>query len=170
LLPATNAKQQIIAIAALKVGSRVASGDGSRALSKGAIAGVSVGSVAVLSFILFFIWWMLRRRRRMTDIAIAEPKEIQVESVDHPKLETDGHPKLETDGIAFFEKDGQPLVEMEGHVFAELQSPQSELAKADVQFTRTDLSRVSELYELDDGARSSQDLPDIIVTKDPPPG
>jgi len=170
LFPATNAKQQIIAIAALKVGSRVASGDGSRAFSRSTIAGVSVGSVAVLSFIVFFIRWMLRRRRNVTDIETEEPKEIQVEFVDHPKLETDGLPNLETDGIAFFEKDGQPFAKMEGHVFAELQSPQSELANADVQITRTDLSRMSELYELDDGARSSEDLPVIIVTKDPPPG
>lgn len=148
LFPTTNEKQQIVPIlspsGSSSEGIRLESH--SLPLSKGAIAGTTVGSIFIAACLLSLLVWFLRKRRKPAKAEeVEEPSMIEVERADEPKLETDG--------AAFFEKDGKPFVEVEGHAFPELQSQYNGIADDKAWIRRTGVGR-AEIFELGDGRRS----------------
>lgn len=164
LFPATNENQQIMPILSLEtenITTRV--GARSETLTKGAIAGVSIGSIAFLTLMLFAAFWVIQGRKAASEQNKPLAEETRVECADQPTLETDG--------VAFFEKDGRPFAEMEGHIFPELHCPPPEPGELDVRITRTDLSIIFELYEME-GSKSNYEEINVVIPEKryPPPG
>lgn len=149
LFPSAN-EQQVVEISPKDLG---ATGHKiGRGLSKGAIAGISIGSIIAFTCILSFLIWIIRRRMNTVDAAEAVAEEVRIECADQPRLETDGSPFHETDGKVFFEKESKPIVEVEG-AFAflpELPCIDLGIGELDVIPTPSDLSTVDEVFELAD--------------------
>ncbi|KAL6704358.1 hypothetical protein ACN47E_008314 [Coniothyrium glycines] len=160
LFPGTNEKQQIVPITSPETSpvSEAGSAGAFLPLSTGAKAGISVGSVAFLAFLLLLLIWVTKHRK-------ATRVEDDVEEVATPKIECADHPKLESDGAAFYEKDGKPFAEMEGHVWPELHSPQSELDDEELRISGKPLVEISERFELGDGRKSGSIRSDIADIK-----
>jgi hypothetical protein len=152
LFPATNERQDIVSI--LSPDSNVAPTDNgvrrSATITKGTIAGVSIGAIFIVTLLIFFGVWLVRWQ----------------------KFEVADQPKLETDGVAFYEKYGRPFAEMEGCAPHELQTPQQEPEELDSRISRTDLSTIIEYYEMDNTEMSSTKEHDCVVPfrNRPPPG
>jgi hypothetical protein len=165
LFPTTDDKQQIISV--LSPDTSIHTSSAVR-LSRKAMAGISVGSVAFLVVVFTVMFWIYRRRKKTKE---QDRKKPIIEVI---RVECEDQPKVETDGVAFYEKDGHPFAEMEGHVFPELYCPQLEavVGELDVRITRPDLSPIFELYELGDNQRFSFEEPEVVVPEKawPPPG
>lgn len=162
LFPMGN-EQQIVPIPPKAMETIAKSGDSPISLSGKTIAGISIGSVALLIIAVFIAFWVFRRRG-----VTEKQRQPMVEKI---WAECEDQPRLETDGAAFFEKDSLSFAEMEGHVFPALRIRESEPQELDVRITRTDLSAIFELYEMADNERGGDEL-DIIVSEKvcPPPG
>jgi hypothetical protein len=110
------------------------------ALSKGAIAGISVSIVFALVCIIIVLLWIFRRGRMKTEEGDPVPEGVQIECPDEPRLETGG--------ASFYEKECKTYAEMEGTlVLPELPSLDLGIGELDVRFTRPNLSMVFELAD-----------------------
>lgn len=164
LFPTSGAKQEVVPVFSPTEISHL---QGQRPLSKGAIAGIAIGSILLLAIASFLGLWVCRKRRKT--------KASQQPIIEDPSIECEGQPRIETEGAAVFEKDGLPCAEMEGHIFPELYAPHL-LAENDVpviQITKADLSPVYELCESSDsrslsGRESEAGI--LEETVGPPPG
>jgi hypothetical protein len=168
LFPATNNNQDIVPVSSpdLINASLQSEGHQNKILNKATIAGISIGSVAVVTLLFLFLSWLLRRRKRAAkDVkAVLDEKKIDVEVADQPKVETEG--------VALYEKDSRLFVETDGSALHELHSPQEAPKEMDGGQTETNLSTVIEVYEMEDTGRI--DLPDpdfkVSLSSRPPPG
>ncbi|USP74075.1 hypothetical protein yc1106_01349 [Curvularia clavata] len=154
LFPAANEKQQLIPISSIEA----AVAPVEKRLSKGAIAGISIGSFLLLVIMSLLGFWFCRRRRRRRRSKNQSEPEIEAPKVEcggQEKVECDGQQKVETEGVAIFEKDGLPYAEMEGHIFPELYGgePEGERDVPDIHIQKADMDTVFELYESTDNNR-----------------
>jgi hypothetical protein len=169
LFPTSSDEQKIIPISSPAEVVTIRSG---HRLSKGAIAGISIGSILLLAITSLLGLCVYRRRKRRK---ISEPEQQVSETDGALRVETEGQPKIETEGVAVFEKDGLPCAEMEGHVFPELYSPHQEMEGQvpDIRITKADLGTIFELYNGTEDRRVSVAEPESVTSDEtvgPPPG
>jgi hypothetical protein len=167
LFPATD-KQDIVHVSSpdLLDASLQSEGHQNKMLNKATIAGISIGSAAVATFLFLFLFWLLRRRKRTT-------KEMNPSLDEHRlDIEVPDQPKVETEGAALYEKESQAFAEKDGSALCELPSSQAAPEEMDAGLSETNLSTVSGLYEMDDTGR--RDLPEhdfkVSLNSRLPPG
>jgi hypothetical protein len=164
--PATTEKQEIVPISSPEPSDVAQHAIVSRSpgLSKGAIAGISVGLAVSLTFLILLGYWLFRRRSAAKRKAALKQKIRRIEVADKPTMESGG--------AAFYEKDGRHFVEMEGdhgEVFHELaDSPDG----SDMSISETNLSAIIEYYEIEGTNVVSEEdaIVEVSVRNGTPPG
>jgi hypothetical protein len=143
LFPATNEKAEIVPIITPKTGDKGLQHGTQQpvTLTKGQIAGLSIGCVTVVTLIVCMCLWLLRRHGKMGRKEALAAKETSL------NMELADQPKVETDGVAYYEKDSRPVVEMEGYAQHELQNPDHESDSLNARRSMPDLDTIFELYE-----------------------
>ncbi|EMD89485.1 hypothetical protein COCHEDRAFT_1108162 [Bipolaris maydis C5] len=141
LFPTSGDKQEVIPVFSPTEISNI---QGRNLLSKGAIAGIAIGSILLLAIASFLGLCVWQKRRKI--------KMPQQPAIEDPSIECEGQPRIETEGAAVFEKDGLPCAEMEGHIFPELYAPHPlpENNIPVIEITKADLSPIFELCESTD--------------------
>lgn len=128
LFPTSDQKQQIVPITSVET---TPDNDG-KGLSKGAIAGIVVGSVLLLVIASLLGFWFCRRRRR--------------KSKSQPKSQIE-YPEIDTKSAAAFEKEGLHRVEMGGNTFPELYGTEQR-AEMEVPSSQVRMGERHEVFEL----------------------
>ncbi|KAH8732441.1 aspartic peptidase domain-containing protein [Phaeosphaeriaceae sp. PMI808] len=161
LFPTTDEKQQIVTV------SSPVSNDSLQkpsypvkaTLKKGAIVGVSIGSVVLAALLIFLGLWLLRRRRMANNTREANLKEERCE------IEAGNDAKLEAGGANFHEKEAHSAAEIEGRAICELHDLQCDFEELEVGISKKDLDNEVELYEMDNTEVMSTNKQDKTVTQ-----
>ncbi|KAF2024468.1 acid protease [Setomelanomma holmii] len=162
LFPATNDKVDIVPIASPEANNTTLQHDTKRpiALSKGRIAGISIGGAAVVALLICVWFWLVRRNSQASrgEATAAKEQKWDTELADQPKVETDG--------VAYFEKDSRLVAEMGSHARHELHSPDDGSAEVNGRRYTADLNTIFELYDDSDfGAPELYDLYEMADTE-----
>jgi hypothetical protein len=166
LFPATTEKQEIVPIQSPEPSDVVQHKVVSRplGLSKGAVAGISVGLALSLTFLVLFTFWFFRRRSAAKRKAALKQKIRRVEIADKPTMESGG--------AAFYEKDGRHFAEMEGDRGVDIHELQNSPNGSEMSISETNLSAIIEYYELERTEAVSEEHAVVVipVRVGPPPG